>query len=184
VSTRLNRIPVAAAIVILIATTAGCATTVPKAKFSHEMTSAARVGVSDVAQVNVDAQDSVKIDSAEKSRLAAKLQKKIDARKLANAGNGPGRNYEVDLHLTKYEKGNKFARFMLAGLGQIHISGKVAVYQMPDHTLVGEFDLDKTFAWGGAYGAVTSIEDIEDTFADGVAATVTGQEQAPPKQKT
>jgi hypothetical protein len=176
--------PVAAAIAIVIAATTGCATSVPKAKFSHEMTSASRVGVSDVAQVNVDAQDTVKIDAAEKSRLASKLQKKIDTRKLANAGSGPGRSYEVDLHLTKYEKGNAFARFMVAGLGQIHINGKVAVYQMPDHTLVGEFDLNKTFAWGGVYGAATSMEDIEDTFADGVAATVTGQQEEPPKQKT
>ena len=89
--TRLNRMPVAAAIAIVIATTAGCATSVPKAKFSHAMTSASHVGVSDVAQVSVDAQDTVKIDAEEKSRLAAKLQKKIDARKLANAGSGPGR---------------------------------------------------------------------------------------------
>jgi uncharacterized protein DUF4410 len=90
----------------------------------------------------------------------------------------------VDLHLSRYDKGNAFARAMLVGLGQIHIDGKVDIYQMPDHTLVGEFDLKKTFAWGGIYGAATSMEDIEDTFADGVAATCTGQEEAPPKQKS
>lgn len=60
---------------------------------------------------------------------------------------------------------------------------KVDIYQMPEHTLVGEFNLKKTFAWGGIYGAATSMEGIEDTFADGVAATVTGQEEAS-KQKT
>jgi hypothetical protein len=32
--------------------------------------------------------------------------------------------------------------------------------------------------------AATSIEDIEDTFADGVAAAVTGQKEAPPKRKS
>jgi hypothetical protein len=46
-----------------------------------------------------------------------------------------------------------------------------------------EFELKKTFAWGGAYGAGTSIEDIENSFADGVAASVTGQQHEPPKQK-
>jgi hypothetical protein len=45
-------------------------------------------------------------------------------------------------------------------------------------------DLKKTFAWGGAYGAATSIEDIESTFADGVAAAVTGQKEDAKKQKT
>jgi hypothetical protein len=184
VFTRSNRLPIAAAAAMIIATTAGCASSPPKPTFSHEMVAAAHVGVADVAQVNVDANESVKILSSEKARLAEKIQLKIDQRKLANAGNGAGKTYEVDLHLSRYDKGSAFARAMLAGLGQIHIDGKVDIYQMPDHTLVGEFDLNKTFAWGGIYGAATSIEDIEDTFADGVAATATGQEAAPPKQKT
>jgi hypothetical protein len=73
---------------------------------------------------------------------------------------------------------------MLVGLGQIHIEGKVSLYQMPARTLVGEFDLKKTFAWGGIYGAATSMDDIENTFSDGVAAAVTGQNGEPSKQKT
>jgi hypothetical protein len=70
---------------------------------------------------------------------------------------------------------------MLAGLGQIHLEGTISVYQMPDHVLLEDFDLQKTFAWGGIYGASTSMEQIAHTFADGVAATVTGQLPAPPK---
>jgi hypothetical protein len=66
---------------------------------------------------------------------------------------------------------------MLAGLGQIHIDGDVGVFSLPDHQKVGDFHLKKTFAWGGIYGGATSIEDIENTFADGVAAAVTGQEE-------
>jgi hypothetical protein len=82
------------------------------------------------------------------------------------------------------KKGNAFARAMLAGLGQIHIDGEVVIYQMPDHVMVGEFALRKTFAWGGIYGAATSMENIEDTFSDGVAAAVTGQKEQAPKQKS
>ena len=52
---------------------------------------------------------------------------------------------------------------------------------MPEHALAGQFDLQKTFAWGGIYGASVSVETIEDTFADGVAETVTGQ--VPSEQK-
>ena len=80
--------------------------------------------------MTVDAPDSVKILSSEKSRLAEKIQKKIDTRKLANVGNGAGKSYEIDLHLTKYEKGDAFARAMLAGLGQIHINGQVEIYRI------------------------------------------------------
>ena len=169
---------------VAIALTAGCASSPPKPEYSREIVADSRVSISDVAQVNVDSQDSVTILQQEKERLAQKIKQQIDARKVMNVGLGAGKNYEVDLQLSRYDKGNAFARAMLMGLGQIHIDGKVSVFQMPQHTLVGEFDLKKTFAWGGIYGAATSIEDIESTFADGVAAAVTGQKDEPPKQKS
>jgi hypothetical protein len=162
---------------------AGCASTAPKPQFSHEIVSDARVKAGDTTVVRVDAPEDVKILPMEKERMAEKIQQKIDARKSANVAVGTPKSYSVELHLTRYQKGNAFARAMLVGLGQIHIDGKVDVYQMPAHTLVAEFDLKKTFAWGGIYGAATSMEDIETTFADGVAATVTGQEEKP-KDKT
>ena len=162
---------------------AGCASTAPKPQFSHEIVSDARVKAGDTTVVKVDAPEDVKILPMEKERMAEKIQQKIDARKSTNVAVGAANSYSVELYLTRYQKGNAFARAMLVGLGQIHIDGKVDVYQMPAHTLVGEFDLKKTFAWGGIYGGVTSMEDIETTFADGVAATVTGQEEKP-KDKT
>jgi hypothetical protein len=182
--TRTHRGAAVSALAIIIAAMAGCASSPPKPQFSREIVADSRLSVSDVAQVSVDAPDSVKILPLERQRLAEKIKSKIDSRKLANVGNNAGKTYEVDLHLSRYEKGSAFARFMLAGLGQIHIDGKVDVFQMPGHTLVGEFDLKKTFAWGGAYGVSTSIEDIENTFADGVAAAVTGQKDEQSKQKT
>ena len=83
------------------------------------------------------------------------------------------REFEIPVLVTRYDKGNAFARFMLAGLGQIHIDGKVSVLLLPDRKKVAEFDIDKTFAWGGIYGGVTSIEDVEQGFAEGVAKAVT-----------
>lgn len=163
---------------------AGCAGSVPKATFSHQIATNARVAANDQAVVQVDAAADVKILSSDTQRLSEKIKMKVDARKLANAANaGDPRNYSIDVHLTRYDKGSAFARAMLAGLGQIHIEGTVSVYRMPEHELVGEFQLSKTFAWGGIYGASTSMDDIENTFADGVAASVTGQEEEP-KQKT
>jgi uncharacterized lipoprotein YmbA len=164
---------------------AGCAGNVPKASFSHPIATDARIAANDQAVVSVDAADSAKMLSSDMQRLSEKIKLKIDARKLANASPaGDPHNYAVDVHVTRYEKGNAFARAMLAGLGQIHLDATVSVYRMPAHTLVGEFQLAKTFAWGGIYGASTSMDDIENTFADGIAASVTGQEEGPPKQKT
>jgi hypothetical protein len=135
-------------------------------------------------QVNVDAPTGVEILPQEQERLAHKIKSKIVSRKAANTRAVAGVTYEVDLHLSRYEKGNAFARAMLPGLGQIHIEGKIAIFRMPEHRPAGEFGLKKTFAWGGAYGAGTSIEDIENTFADGVAAAVTGQRHELPQQKS
>lgn len=181
---RMFRSVVVAAAALAAVGIAGCAGTVPRAQFSHKMVTSGRVSSTDSVKADVDAADDVKILPEEKERLAEKIVSKINERKVANANAAAPRNYEVSLHLTRYDKGNAFARFMLAGLGQIHIDGTVSVFQMPGHTLVGEFTLKKTFAWGGAYGASTSIEDIENTFADGVAAAVTGQQEEPPKHTT
>ena len=174
----------ALAAVAALAGLAGCAGTLPKAEYSHEMVAAARVSSPDAVKVNLDAAQDVKILPSEKERLAEKIVSQVYARKVANAGAGPARDYVVDMHLTRYEKGSAFARAMFAGLGQIHIEGTVSVYSLPAHALIGQFTLKKTFAWGGIYGAATSMEDIENTFADGVAAAVTGQQEEPAKGKT
>lgn len=153
----------------------GCANTVPKPEFSRGATPASRITSSDQVQVKVDAANSIDMFQGDKDRLAFKIKTKIDSKKGTKADQKPTTSYAVELNLSQYDKGNAFARLVLAGLGQIHIEGKVTVYQLPDRVIAQEFELKKTFAWGGGYGAATSIEDIEDTFSDGVAAAVTGQ---------
>ena len=96
--------------------------------------------------------------SVETERVASKIKSKIDERKANNPRAGGPHAYQVLVHVSRYEKGNAFARFMLAGMGQIHVDGTVSLYQMPEHTLAGQFDLQKTFAWGGVYGASVSVE--------------------------
>jgi hypothetical protein len=121
---------------------------------------------------------------SEKSRLNEKIRQKINDRKMSNRTAGSGKSYEVDLFVTRYDKGSAFARAMLAGLGQIHLDGDVTVLEMPARHPVGNFSISKTFAWGGIYGGTTNMEDIETIFADGVAAAVTGQkaEEAKPAE--
>jgi hypothetical protein len=141
------------------------------------MVATSQIGASDTVDVAIEAAENVSLLPAGRDRVAQKIKAQIDKRKGKNPAEAAPRNMQVVLYVTRYEKGNAFARAMLAGLGQIHLDGTISVYQMPDRTLLEKFDLQKTFAWGGAYGASTSMEDIEDTFADGVAATVTGQDQ-------
>ena len=155
----------------------GCAGTPPKPTFSQSISAGQRIAAPDGAQVVVDAPDTLAMLGAEKDRLAEKITLKINTRKVSNSSPEAAKTYQVAVHITRYEKGNKFARFMLVGLGQIHIDGTVEMFQMPAHAPVGKFDMKKTFAWGGIYGGVTGIEEIEDTYADGVAAAVTGQEE-------
>ena len=101
---------------------------------------------------------------------------------MLNSSNDRANKIRIEVVLKRYEKGNAFARAMLAGLGQIHIEGTVKVINCENENKICEFELDKTFAWGGIYGASTSMEDIERTFADGIAETVTGQKEDPPKK--
>jgi hypothetical protein len=139
-----------------------------------------RIAASDTVDVIIETADKVVVDPAARDRVAQKIKLKIDARKLKNSAAASPRTMQVVLRVTKYEKRNAFARAMLAGLGQIHLEGTISVYQMPNHMLLEDFDLQKAFAWGGIYGAATSMEQIEDTFTDSVAATVTGQKAPPP----
>lgn len=159
----------------LAALVAGCASTPPEPKFTHAMVTESRITATDTVDVVIETADKVAVDPVARDRVAGKIKTKIDDRKIKNPSAGSPRSVQVLLHVTRYEKGNAFARAMLAGLGQIHLEGTIFVYQMPDRVLLEDFDLQKTFAWGGIYGAATSMDQIEDTFTDTVAATVTGQ---------
>lgn len=154
----------------------GCATTSPSATFMKELPKEQRVDANDTTTVKVEASDGVTIAEHEKQRLAQQIQSQIDALKTDNPASADKREYELDVRVTRYDKGNAFARFMLAGVGQIHIDATVSVFALPKRGKVAEFEIDKTFAWGGIYGGATSIEDVEQGFAEGVAeAVINGQ---------
>jgi hypothetical protein len=76
----------------------------------------------------------------------------------------------VKLVFTEYDKGNAFARLMLAGLEQIRIGANVVLIDPANNQTVGEFEVSKDFSFGGLYGGATSVEDVEDGFARSVAA--------------
>jgi hypothetical protein len=106
-------------------------------------------------------------------QIIANLRKDYPARFTAINPATPGATtlYAI-VTITRYDKGNAFARLMLAGLGAMHINANVALNDYETKQTLGTFECKKTFAWGGAYGGSTSIENIEEGFAKAVAASI------------
>ncbi len=146
-----------------------CAGTTPQAKFLQPMPEAARIARGDKVSTRVTSTDPGMLAS-DQQRLGEKIAGKIKA--VAASRAGAARTYEVEVAISRYDKGSAFARAMLAGLGQIHIDGVATVYQQPGKHKIAQFEQNKTFAWGGIYGASVTMDTIEDTYAKGIAEAV------------
>jgi len=155
----------------------GCASNVPQAQYSMRPDEAHVFKSGDDAVVNVSASGSeVSMLESDKTRIAEKLQMRIhNAAPASDSAVVPGQ-YRVEVKMTRYDKGNAFARAIIAGLGQIHIDADVAVYDSATNAQVNGFKITKTFAWGGVYGATKNITDIEDPFVDAIYAGLRGIE--------
>ena len=156
----------------------GCATSVPKAQYSKELPTQYHLNGDDKVQVRVDSASGVAVTDAEKQQLTSLITAKVEERRAKNPANGEVRDCNVVVTVTRFDKGNAFARFMLAGLGQIHLDASVQVFGLPANDKLNDFTVSKTFAWGGIYGASTTMETLEPVFADSISAALTGQEEA------
>jgi hypothetical protein len=78
----------------------------------------------------------------------------------------------MKITFTRYDDGNLAARFMLAGLGQIYIEGDVVLIDSQTMQPVADYKVAKDFSFGGIYGVVTSIRDVEKGFARSVAEAI------------
>jgi len=74
----------------------------------------------------------------------------------------------VTINFTQYEEGSRFLRWLMPGLGQMHIDGIVKILDKETNKVIAEYEVSKTFAWGGAYGELTGIAAIEPAFAEAV----------------
>jgi hypothetical protein len=162
---------------IALAMLSGCATDAPTAEFKKAIAESHRLCVIDTASVNVAAAQGITLDDVARQRLENRIKQTIDdKKKTAPCKENVQRDFVLKSTITKYDDGNAFARFMLAGLGQIHIDGDFALTMASKESeSIAEFSVSKTFAWGGAYGAGTGIQDVEPAFAEGVADAVVGQ---------
>lgn len=151
----------------------GCASHAPSANFVLAPPQQQRIDANDAVEVKLNAASSkVEMTDIEQRRLASLISKQIDSQKPDNAQAGAPNHYQFDVTVTRYEKGNAFARLMLIGLGQIHLDGHIVVWSLPNLEKYAEFSVEKTFAWGGLYGATTTIEDVESAFAESIANAV------------
>lgn len=171
-NTSTNRTGIIIALLFLLG---GCAGSAPRPQFTDAVAEHVTLDGNDVAEVTVQAATGVSILDTDLKRLREQIRQRLITGIARNPAAGEPQAYEVKVNITRYAKGNAFARAMLAGLGQIHIDGTVTVTPSGADRKVGEFTVKKTFAWGGLYGGTTRIEDVEPAFAEGVVAGVTGQ---------
>lgn len=168
-TSRLRTAAMLAGFALAVLTFTGCATS-GNVQATRSLPSTAQVTSSDRVNVEVIAGPGVVIADNERSRFASQVESCIRAK--AHPGNRGGQDFRIVLNVTRYEKGNAMARAMLAGLGQMHIDGTVAVHTPPTAASAGDFTIRKTFAWGGMVGASTTIETVEQEFGKAVAAAV------------
>lgn len=93
----------------------------------------------------------------------------------------------VEVHITKYKKGSRFARAMLIGLGASKVSTTVNMIDSSSERVVGSGKLDLTWAIGGAMGASKGVEDLVNDagrkIADAIVAFKEGKENKQTKAK-
>ncbi len=154
----------------------GCAGHAPTAEFKKPLADVNRLCPTDEVTVKLSTSDGVVLNDITRQRLESRLLQTItEKKKTAQCNTTDKRAFVLSSKITEYDEGNAFARLMLAGLGQMHITGDFILNLLPaENESVAEFTISKTFAWGGLYGGTTRIEDIEQAFCLGVAEAIVG----------
>lgn len=191
IDARMRAARVLPAVLVVASLAAGCASSPGGITATSPLRGGVDLSNFSSLTVGVDGGGEVSLTPEDKARISRLI---VDAIKK----NDPGRFKELNpqapdpstlraaVTITRYEKGNAFARFMLMGLGQIHIDGNVVLRDATTEDALGRYEVTKTFAWGGIYGAVTRIDDVEEGFAEAVAGVLLGKSEAidPPASAT
>jgi hypothetical protein len=164
---------------VLIALATGCASSAGTAKAIGGTTHPDTTRFTKLS-ITAGTKGDVTLSAADQDRIVQLIAARIKERamtRFSEVGVLPAApdTLHVRVAFTRYDEGNAFARFMLAGLGQIHIDAEVTLAEGDGSALLGRYMVTKTFAWGGLYGVATSIKDVEAGFADAVADVVLGK---------
>ena len=89
----------------------------------------------------------------------------------------------VEVHITKYKKGSRFARAMLIGLGASKIATTLIFLDSPTNRQLATGQLGLTWALGGIIGASKGIEDLVDDAGRKIANAIVEQKTGKSGQK-
>lgn len=128
-----------------------------------------------LADITAEAKPGVAMTPADIDRIISQIKADIAAKNPDVLVDKTASPDVMKIEFTRYDSGSAFARFMLMGLGQIKIDADVSIVNSTSNQVVGEYDVSKDFAFGGIYGGVTRIEDVEKGFAKSVAEIVENQ---------
>ena len=77
--------------------------------------------------------------------------------------------YKLNVVISKYEEGSAIARFMLIGLGQMHLHGSVKIVESDDVNVVEAGNFQKKYVVGGFAGLGATMEkDVLPKVADAI----------------
>lgn len=155
----------------------GCASTGGSHQLlSAPMSNAQAAKFSDLL-VTVQAEKGVNLSQADTDRMTKLIVEEIKSDtsnrfKTINSASPSPTTLQASVAIKQYDEGSAFARFMLVGLGQIHIDADVALADSLSKEKFAQYEVTKTFAWGGAVGAFTKIQDVEVGFCKAVAESI------------
>ncbi|MDB5363212.1 MAG: hypothetical protein JWO51_4509 [Rhodospirillales bacterium] len=121
------------------------------------------------SDVTAEAKPGLTVASYDIDRIIQNVKAELAKVELARPQGAAGSTAKIKLILTEYDKGNAFARAMMAGLGQIKIDADVIFIDDATGGEIARYKVSKDFAFGGIYGASTGMEDVEQGFAKSVA---------------
>jgi uncharacterized protein DUF4410 len=166
------RIGLRFALFAVVVALAACANSVSQPVAVQELSPSLKL-TAKVIDVTGEAQNGVVMDPREVERVVARVKTELaglSSQGIVVAGS-PDQlpTTKIKIIFTQYDKGSAVARFLLAGLGQIHIDADVIFIDGGTGTQLAKYQVQKQFAFGGIYGGATSVEDVEVGFAKSVA---------------
>lgn len=159
----------AVACAVLLGSVVGCAGSVAPPVVAMALPKAERANLH-VDKVSTEAAAGVALTTVDTDRITQLVIADLNVVAPGMLDPAAAGAKSVRIVVTRYDEGSAAARFMLAGVGQIRLDGTVRVVDRASGRTIGEYRVEKQFAFGGLYGGLTSIKDVEAGFAKSVAA--------------
>ena len=156
---------------LVLAALAGCAGSVAPPTIVTALPAEQRLNLH-LAGVTTGKAAGVALTDADTTRITQLVLADIQAQSPGLIDPAAAQARALRITITRYDPGNAAARFMLAGLGQIRLDGDVAVADAANGQVIAEYKVAKQFSFGGLYGGLTSITDVEKGFSKSVADLV------------